>query len=420
MRSAGILSGRAFAILAFFGVVAWQAGLTDPAQAQVLRRSLCFPWGTAPTPYVPETGVGGPEETAESAAGGGGGATVSDLAALDTAPTSPTSLAPNMLGDSCWCGGSGMMLIGSEGSIPVSGGMAVGRFKVAENTSPLPQDRVFFNYSHFENVYTISTWFPQEFTRDVNVDRFTLGGEKTFHDGASSVELRIPFAGTLRHDLDVARLDDAEAVEFGDITLNFKRALYRGDCAVVAAGLGVTFPTGPASQMALGFGDLEIDDEAVHLLPYLGLLLTPTERLFTQFFAQFDFDAGGNSVVYDGENVGKIQEQSLLFLDWSVGYWLYRRCCPDCCGPAHEGLVGLAPMFELHYTTMISDADSLSLLGGELTNPSGRNDFLNLTGGLECQFGDNWFVRVAAVAPLKDRPDRRFDAEVLLQVNRMF
>ena len=82
--------------------------------------------------------------------------------------------------------------------------------------------------------------------------------------------------------------------------------------------------------------------------------------------------------------------------------------------------MGIAPMFELHYTSMISDADSLWVPGGWLTNLSGRNDFLNVTGGLECQFGDNWFVRVAAAAPLREYPERRFDAEVLLQVNRMF
>ena len=325
-----------------------------------------------------------------------------------------------MLGDSCSCSGSGLAFSDSYGTVPVSGGLSVGRFKVAENTNPLPQDRVFFNYNHFENAYSVSTFFPQQRVRDVNVDRYTLGGEKTFHDGASSVELRIPFAATLRNDLNVARLDDVEGVEFGDIALNFKRVLYRQSRCAIAAGLGLTLPTGPDAKMILVNDELTVNEDAVHLLPYVGLLLTPSERLFTQFFAQFDFDANGNRVSFNGEDVGAFQEQTLLFLDWSVGYWLYRRCCPDCDGVAHEGLVGVAPILELHYTSTLSQTDRVSTDGGTLANLSGRQDLLNLTGGLEAQFGGNWFVRAAGVVPLKENPDRRFDAEFLFQINRLF
>ena len=69
MRSAGILSGRAVVILALFGAAAWDAGLTNPAQAQMsFRRPLCFPRGPAATrdaPASPEAGEGVSDETVE-------------------------------------------------------------------------------------------------------------------------------------------------------------------------------------------------------------------------------------------------------------------------------------------------------------------------------------------------------------------
>ena len=79
--------------------------------------------------------------------------------------------------------------------IPSSAGSVVGRMKIAENVSPLPRDRVFFNYSLFGNVPLSQG--------GGNVNRFSPGFEKTFFNRMTSVELRAPFAATLNSDVTV-------------------------------------------------------------------------------------------------------------------------------------------------------------------------------------------------------------------------
>jgi hypothetical protein len=369
---------------------------------------------------APDEGVAAPDDAAEAPA-------AEDLAAMDTAATAPTSLAPNMLGDS-YGGSSAMMCgwaIGSSSMmsksycLPVSSGNLIGRFKVAENTNPLPQCRVFFNYNHYASAFT--TVVNGNYT-DINVDRFTFGVEKSFLNHRASVELRVPFASTMRHDWHVNNPYEFTAAEFGDIALNFKGLLLHGCNGAVSAGLGLTFPTANDTNVSYRDGYLGIDNGSVHLHPYLGVLYTPTCRLFSEFFLQVDIDPSGNDVCTvpsfgRTRHWGVYQDQTLLMLDWSVGYWLY-RACPDACGCYNRALVGLAPLLEVHYTSTISSADTVRVYNDILTNPNGGQDLLNLTAGFVVETARCWRIRAAAVVPLKESGDRKFDAEFLLQVNR--
>lgn len=61
------------------------------------------------------------------------------------------------------------------GNIGAAPGAQIGRLKLTENTSPIPQDRVFVNYSYFDD----TPLFPG----GVNVNRVAPGFEKTFLDG---------------------------------------------------------------------------------------------------------------------------------------------------------------------------------------------------------------------------------------------
>ena len=71
---------------------------------------------------------------------------------------------------------------------PGAGGV-VGRTKIADDTSPMPRDRVFFDYSFFDGVPLTPS--------GVNVNRFTPGFEKTFFGGLMSFEMKVPMATTL-------------------------------------------------------------------------------------------------------------------------------------------------------------------------------------------------------------------------------
>ena len=72
---------------------------------------------------------------------------------------------------------------------------------------------------------------------------------------------------------------------------------------------------------------------------------------------------------------GDLNEQTQLYIDYGVGYWLRR--CP--CATISE----LAVLAEMHYTTSLQDADAVGIVGlGEFGNRANRQDILNLTFGL--------------------------------------
>jgi hypothetical protein len=159
-----------------------------------------------------------------------------------------------------------------------------------------------------------------------------------------------------------------------------------------------------------------VENEAFYLQPFVGMLWTPNERMFGQFLMQFDFDTNGNRVRFNGlagSPSGVIQDQTLLFLDASFGYWLYRNPCSD----GH--ITGIAPMLEIHHTTTLEDSDSFGVTGANglnlFANPDNRLDVLNITGGVRVEVHGDRYLTVAAVAPLREGPEHLFDAEVAIQ-----
>jgi hypothetical protein len=90
--------------------------------------------------------------------------------------------APSMVGDFL---GGGFLLTSGQ-TVPIARGDR--RFKVAENVSPIPRDRILFNYNHFHNSLTDINGASRD------LDRFTFGFEKTFLHGRASIETRLPLA----------------------------------------------------------------------------------------------------------------------------------------------------------------------------------------------------------------------------------
>jgi hypothetical protein len=60
------------------------------------------------------------------------------------------------------------------------------------------------------------------------------------------------------------------------------------------------------------------------------------------------------------------------------------------------------------------------LFGGSFSNAENRLDLLNLTSGLQAQLSPLSALRVGAVVPLRNTPDRSFDAELQVSLNRKF
>ena len=359
------------------------------------------------------------------------------LAGTIGAAGGPTATAPYMIGD-FFGGGARFFGASTLGGIQnTSVGEAGGnrRFKIVEGNSPIPQDRLFFTYSHFVN--------PVVNVREqaVDVNSFTFGVEKTlFGDDLTSVELRVPFASGFDSTQSLDPAASLAGTEFGDLALSFKRVILRREHFLLSAGLALVFATGrdfsivgedPFSQSAVPVTLLSVQNQSTHLQPFLGAAWRPNDRLFFLFFTQWDFDARGNAVFMRDQGtlsqVGVFQEQNLWFLDFNVGYWLYRNPCA-------RWITGMAPIIELHYSTTMQNEDQvtgpLGTIGlppefetprpGQPTDFHGRRDVLDLTAGLQFELGACSSLTVAGVAPLKSGLNRDYDAEFVVQFNRRF
>ena len=328
-----------------------------------------------------------------------------------------TGAVPSMIGD--FFGNNYVYAFTNPNGTTVATAGGDRRFKYAENTNPFPTDRVFFNYHFFEDPLLDSLGR----SRDVN--RFTFGLEKTFFDELVSVEFRIPFAAALNSE-QTADPQNAMATEFGNLALAIKGLMYQNECTAVAAGLGMVFPTGDDSVVSSpGRTFITFENNSVFLQPFIGIYSAPTERLFHQFLAQVEFDVNGSDVIIPGnsplsinsdeDEVSRLYSQTLLYLDYQVGYWLYRDRCACF-------LTGVAPLVELHYTSTLQNLDLGPFgTGGVVTGQSRgifvedlRRDVLNLTSGVYLELFESTSVKLAAVAPLLE--DRVFDYELGLQI----
>lgn len=349
---------------------------------------------------------------------------LSPFAALQ-APPQPflarLSRAPDMFGDSIVpqhvmlnFGNftTGQPINTAQFDVPLGGGMA--RFK-NEQARALPTDRVFAYYNHFQNALNFQTGPGGSVSNNVNL--FTLGVEKTFDEGRSSVELRLPLSSTPGVNVNGVGYS---ANTVGNLVVTLKTLLSRGENHALAMGLATTVPTAANVDLSLGpDSQLQILNRTVHLLPYLALQLTPDDNWFFHFYSQVDVAASSNDYQFTSfgdTSSTKLRDQTLLYLDASAGYWWYR---PD--EPKSDGLTGVASTFELHWTSAVSNGPSGQAGILSVTSPYNRFDVLNATIGVHTEWYHHTALRVAGVLPLRrSNQNRFFDGEVQVSLIRRY
>jgi hypothetical protein len=324
-----------------------------------------------------------------------------------------TSASPGMIGD--FFGGGYQYLVASPlngATVAVAGGDRVMKF--SDNNNPIPQNRLFFNYHLFSNPVTDVNGVSQD------VNRFTFGLEKTFWDSTASIEFRVPFEAAVDSSQTLGQTTDTLGAEFGNLALALKMLIYDNSHWTVSGGLGMIFPTAnDATIYSLPQEPIvTFANESYFLQPFLGVYFKPNSRLFTQFVTQVNFDVSGSTVtvsdssVFGGSGSDRVFEQPLLFLDSSLGYWLYQTKRHD------VWITGIAPMIELHYSSTLKDLD-LPDIGSGVFEPDFRRDALNLTGGVLFSLGRWTSLRVAGVAPLRHE-SLMYDAELGVQLIRRY
>jgi hypothetical protein len=296
---------------------------------------------------------------------------------------------------------------------PSQGGV-VGRVKIGENTSPMPRDRVFFNYNYFNGTPLTPG--------GANVNRFTPGFEKTILDGTASFEFRAPFASSLNSNVSTTGISDGDKLQWGNVSMAYKSLIYNDEQFLLSGGSQLQLPTGDATNVNLADGTtiVRVKNQAVHLMPFVGALYTPNERLFSQGFLQFDFGAKRDEVLTNLDmtsltRAGTIRDTSFVYLDWSTGYWIYLADEPT------AFLTGIAPICELHYNQSLQRTDALRTsndfrIGANASNIS----VLNAVVGTTFQFGPQSSLTMAYSTPLGGGADQQFNGEFRLFFNRRF
>jgi len=299
-------------------------------------------------------------------------------------------------------------------ALPSAGG-TVGRIKMAEDNSPLPRDRFIFVYDNFDSVPFTNNGFT--------VNRYQFGFEKTFLDGRWSAEFRLPFASTMA--ASTVQGFESTGTELGNVRLALKRILTQNQVFTTSSGVAVTLPTA-ADQVAVSSLDgselYRFKNQSVTIEPFIAALYTPNSRLFSQTWASINVDVSGgdltwNQNVFGGEGKTHVWDLPILAVSHQVGFWLVQKDT--------GWLRGLAPFVELHWNYTIAQNELLKEVnkrsdGYGLTVQGIATNELNLTTGIMMMLGNNWNVGVGASAPLLQKPDRTFDAQVGVRANYLF
>lgn len=244
-----------------------------------------------------------------------------------------------------------------------------GSYKISENESPRPQNRVFFDYNYFANVNGLGP----------SIHREMPGFEYAPSDGNASFGARLPVFQDTNGSFN---LDG-----FGDLHLLGKYAWLndRATGNVFSNGLVLTVPTGRGIKLP---GQSDIKDTV--LQPWAGGIYA-ADRFFIQGFSACAVPTDPRDIV-------------LYFNDISTGYWLIRNT-------NETGLTGFVPTFEAHIINPLNHRGLNSF-------PVGAQDSVVLTGGVHFIFAQRFVLTVGVVTPVTGPIP--FDVEGLAQVNYRF
>jgi hypothetical protein len=249
---------------------------------------------------------------------------------------------------------------------------ARGAFKISENESPRPQDRVFISDNFFHNVATFGASAP------IDVWRTTLGIEKTLLDGAASIGARLPHVQ--------GRGDGAVGIDgLGDISLLFKYAFYddpaMGD--LLSGGMVVTVPSGVSQRT--------VDNTKIHptlFQPWAGFIAN-TDRGYVQGFT---------SLVCTTEQ----RDVSLYTADVGIGLRAYE-------GPKDSIVASLIPTIEAHLTVPLDNVSKAA------SSPIYFPNIFSVTGGVHVGFSNRSNLSLGLNLPVSGPSP--YDCELIAQFN---
>ena len=219
-------------------------------------------------------------------------------------------------------------------------------YKIAEDESPQPQNRAYIAYNFYDDVDQPFKVFG---LGQANFQRETIGLEKTFQDGQSSLGVRLPFVELTGNQI----IQDSEV---GDMSLIYKHAFLedRQTGNLLSGGMVLTLPTGRQLTIA---GESSLHSTVFQ--PFVGFIY----RIDSWYFEGFE------SVAVPTD----MRDVALVFSSLGVGYNLYHDESAD--APVRL----IRPQLELHVNTPLNHR-------GLTSEPIAFSDSVDMTGGVHILF----------------------------------
>ena len=247
-------------------------------------------------------------------------------------------------------------------------------FKIAENQSPVPQDRVFFSFNYFDNVNNQLNKVFQAPIKGVEIYRYTLGFEKTFNGGYGSIGLRLPIDNVFARSKAVNVQGGGNSTATGNLTIFAKHIFYvnRETGSVATGGVAISPMTAPGT---FGGAKFLAASNTTTFQPFFAFLIN-RPKFYFQGFTAIDTPVDPS-------------QPTLVYNDFGVGYYAYRNNAFDTL------ITAVAPTVEVHINTPINHSGAYNP-----KDTNGTPDIINITTGLNTRFRTSSILTMGVVVPV--------------------
>lgn len=278
-------------------------------------------------------------------------------------------------------------------------------FKISENQSPRPQDRVFFTFNYFNDVNSSINKLNNSPISGIKIYRYVWGFEKTFDEGRGSVGLSLPLYSLFANAAPSSGVTAPGSTSLGDLNIFAKYILKENKetGSLLSTGLLLTPPTGPRYLAGANYFPQSkypgsfVPVHDLQIQPFIGYIFQ-RDRFYIQGFSALNVAVNP-------------QDVTLYFNDVQFGYFLFRDRETD------RFLTAVVPTFEAHITNPLNHRGVSSPDPNKSQNfqydPYGTPDTVNLTYGINFEIRRNSLLTLAFAEPVTSYKPFAYEAFVL-------
>ncbi len=267
----------------------------------------------------------------------------------------------------------------------------VRNFKIDENMSPRPEDRVFYDFNYYNDLNAAVNARSNTQITNMNAYVHMFGFEKTFNEGKGSLGMRLPL-DTLTADSPNNNISTPTTTALSNLTMFVKYILAENKetDSLISVGMALTPPTGTSrfagAPYVSGFN-------TTYFQPFIGFVWN-RDRLYVEGFSALDIPASNEDV-------------NVLYNDVGIGYYIYRA------NDKRSFLSSVAPAFEVHVNTPLNHRNPFNTF-----DPAAAGYSTDLTYGINFGLSTRAMLTAALVTPVSS--PKPFDVEATVFINFFF